>query len=159
MKKTVILLACLAAMVAINAQNRASDKFFDSIKDREDVAIMSFSKSIIEMLNMNINVDGEESKKVTGVLNEIKVSIFDKVKNSNCESEVITFFKKKPFDEVDLEDNDNSMRVFVNRKGKIISECHLSFQGEKRHVLVSFFGDFNIDDLNDLKKTAKGLNL
>ena len=159
MKRKLLLFLSLMACLAVGAQKNASEKFFDNIKDRDDVAIMSFSKSIIDMLDMNIFVQSDDNESVTGDLKEIKVTIFDKVKNPKNESETISFFTKSPFNEVDLEESDNNVRIFVNRTGKIVKECHVGFQGEKKFVLISFFGEFNVNDLKSLKESANSLKL
>ena len=157
--KTLFLLIGLTIFTFANAQDRPSDKFFNTLRERDDVSTFSFSKNMIDMIDMNITADADADgdKKVTGLLNEIKVSIFDKTKNPKSENEAISFFKKTPFSEIDMDDKDNEARVFVNRKGKTIHECHIGIAGEKKFVLISFFGDFKIEDVDALKKSAKGL--
>ena len=157
--QTLFLLIGLTTFTLVNSQNRPSDKFFNSLRERDDVSTFGFSKSMIDMIDMNISADtdADGDKKIMGDLNEIKVSIFDKTKNPQSENEAIAFFKKTPFAEVDMNDKDNEARVFVNRKGKTIHECHIGIGGEKKFVLISFFGEFRVEDVKALKKSAKGL--
>jgi hypothetical protein len=101
------------------------------------------------------SVDDDGEKKVIGMLDNATVVVFSKLKNPENESEVIRFFSKSPFQEIEMKNKDDNARVFINRKGKAASEFYIGFGAENTFVLMSFFGDFKIENAEELKEVAK----
>jgi hypothetical protein len=48
------------------------------------------------------------------------------------------------------------LRIFVNRKGRAIEECHVAIPGDNGLILVSFFGEFRVEDVDNLREAASG---
>jgi hypothetical protein len=142
-----------------NCQTTAADKMYESLKDQKDVSLLSFSKDIIDMVDMNIGKD-EDGKKVIGPLTEVRVAICKQGTEEIVENKITNFLKKSPFSEVDMENKNknNDLRVYVHRTGKNIHECHVTLHGETNLILVSFFGEFKIEDVDRLKKSASEIN-
>ncbi len=161
MKTFLVVLFIFVLFPVLNGQNRFSDKLYDNLKNQQNISLLSFSKSMIDMIDLDISgVDKDENKKITGPLNEVRLAICNQKVNRNTGFEIVDFLKKPPFNEVDLEEKekDDNMRVFLHRKGKIIQECHVTIQGDSSLFLVSFYGDFKVDDIDKLKKSAVNIN-
>ena len=145
-KKTLVLLLSLSVLASVFGQKRASDKFFEEIKTNNGVVKISIDN--LESLQF------EDYEKVYAPF-EIKVHIFNKVKHPDSENETGSYFKKSPFNEVKPDKSENGMRVFTNQVGKSIYECHVCFMEENKLFLISYFGDFKVEDLKTLKGMAK----
>ncbi len=156
MKTTLLFIAGLFFMSLAYSQNGASDKIYDFLKEQEDVSLLTFSKDIIDMVDMNIGED-EEGKKVTGPLKEIRVAICKQINSKETGLKIEGFLKKAPFHEVDMEDEDNDLRVYIQRKGRIVNDCHVIIPGTDKLILVSFYGEFKIEDVDKLKESANNI--
>jgi hypothetical protein len=159
MKNTTMVILLWMAMVGATGQNRASDKMYDALQTQEDVSVLSFSKNIIDMVDMNIGED-EDGKKVTGPLNEVRVAICKNGAEKRLQPDITRTLKKAPFEEVEMDNKDrkDDLKVYVDRKGKTIHECHVTIQGDENLILVSFYGEFRIEDVDKLKKSATTIN-
>jgi len=157
MKTTFIftIIAWLSAMSA-SGQISDSDKLYLQLEGVEGVTIMSLSKDIIDMVDMV--VDDDESKQVTGPLKKVKMMLCSEEEGSEAIDAVIQTFEKRPFDEVEDDEEENDGRVFIIRKGRKIKECHILGNKGDGLILLSFYGDFKIEDLDKLVDKAESIN-
>ena len=148
----IALLGCFNTL-SIIAQQKASDKMFNDFRSREEVTYLSFSKNLIDFVDLNVDND-EGEYEIKGDLHEVKLAIFkpnDKPANSFAD-DVRKYMKKGNYTMVEEKDLDDDSEVWIHRKGKKVYECHVIFQGDKNSVLLSFFGEFRIKDIEMMKK-------
>lgn len=121
--------------------------------------MLSFSKEMLNAIDMNFNNgDDTEENKVTGDLHEVKVVIYNAPENEepmDFRNETLRYLPLSKFREIDnekydIEDNDGTVNIRVYNMGRKIKECHVLFQGETNGVLLSFFGNFKVEDVKEM---------
>jgi len=159
MKNTFVIIMILAFGLSINAQDRPSDRLFEKMALKPGITMLSFSKSMLDAVDLNFdNDENEDEKQVTGDLSEVKVMIY----NAPEDAEAIDFrgsalrylpltkFKEIDPDEHDINNDNGSCDIRIFKCGRKIKECHVLFQGDTNGVLLSFFGDFKVEDVKEL---------
>nr|WP_321453737.1 DUF4252 domain-containing protein [uncultured Carboxylicivirga sp.] len=156
---TFLTIALLSLNISIQAQSRPSDRLFEKMALKKGITMLSFSQEMLNAIDMNLDSDdGTDDSKVTGDLNEVKVVIYKAPENEEAidfRSEALRYLPLSKFRKIDTEeydiDNDNgTVDIRVNGSGKKIKECHILFQGETNGVLLSFFGNFKVDDVKEM---------
>ena len=101
---------------------------------------------------MDFDCFDDEGEDISGDLDELKVVIYkpDMETDNSFKTQVYEYIEKSNQKLVEEDDSDDDTEVWVKRKGRRISECHVIFQGEQNGVLLSFLGDFKIDDLDKI---------
>ena len=62
---------------SIFSQENISNKMYNNLRDLDEVTYFSFSKNLIDIVDLDIDSDSDDSaKKITGDINEIKVVIY-----------------------------------------------------------------------------------
>ncbi len=149
---TVVLIAALG--LAVQAQDRHSDKLFEKLALKPGITMMSFSKEMLDAVNLSFDdEEGNEESNVTGDLNEVKVVIYKAPENGEpmaFRETALSYLPLSRYDKVEDDDPDEDVDIRILRRGKKVSECHVLFQGETNGVLLSFFGDFKIDKVDEL---------
>ncbi|TLX73868.1 DUF4252 domain-containing protein [Labilibacter sediminis] len=152
---SVVLLMVGYSSISILAQQKISDKMFNEFRSMDEVTYLSFSKNLIDIINFEIDEDDDEEDdhQVSGDLHEVKLVVYkpDFKPEKNFRDQVLKFLDKGNYKLVETEDDDDDTEVWVHRKGKKVYECHVIFQGDKNGVLLSFIGDFRIDDVDAFK--------
>lgn len=156
--KTVLLITIIAwfSAMTVSGQTSASDKLYLQLEGTKGVTTMSLSNAFIDMIDMV--VDDDESKQVTGPLKKVKMMICNEEEGEDAIRAVIDTFEKKPFDEVEDTDAEGDGRVFVIRNGRKIKECHIVGDKGDGLILLSFYGDFKIEDIDKLVDKAEDIN-
>jgi len=159
----IFALAFLLAGLLTNAQSK-SDKMYDVFSGNDGVTNFSFSKSMIDAIDIDLGEDGDE-RTVTGDLNQIRFMSYNPEKGSLSGPE---FTKKaigmlpaqyKKYEEDDDEEDD--AEIWLLGKRKKFTECHVFIKNEEpdqMRFVVSFYGDFTVNDLEELKKKGKGFS-
>ncbi len=161
MKKKMSFIVCSLMILFssfTNAQQNVSDKMYHELKGMDEVTYMAFSKSMMDFVDLDFDDDDCcDGQNVTGDLNEVKLAIYKPEENSKKDFRdmVKGFLKKGKYEKIEDDDMDEDSEVWVNRKGKKIYECHVIFQGDKNGVLLSFYGDFKLEDVEKFKKKVK----
>lgn len=153
MKKLIVLIVFAFIITLGFGQSSASERMYAQLKGSSGVSLLTLSKDMIDMVDLNIDGD-TDGKKVTGPLREIRVAICKDSLDRSTIPLINGFLNKSPFNEVDLEDEEGDLRVFVNRKGRTIEECHVAIPGDNGLILVSFFGEFRVEDVDNLREAA-----
>lgn len=156
----IFALAFLLATLLTAAQSK-SDKIYDTFSGREGVTNFTFSKNMIDAIDLDLGEDGDE-KNVTGDLNQIRFLSYNPDKGDLSASE----FTKKAIAMLPAqykkyeEDDDDDAEIWLLGKKKKFTECHVFTKGENNsnRFIVSFFGDFNVNDIDDLKAKGKGFS-
>jgi hypothetical protein len=161
MKKTITMLVLiLAANFLVGAQSK-SDKMYDVFSGRDGVSNFSFSKNMIDAIDLDLG-DNDDEKQVSGDLHKISFMSYNPDKGDLSGPE---FIKKaigmlpaqyKKFE--DMDDDDSDAEIWLLGKKKKFKECHIFIKNEKAdqmRFVVSFYGDFTVNDLDNLKKKGK----
>jgi len=162
---TTALFAVVFLLVSqlVSAQSK-SDKMYDLFSGKDGVSNFSFSKNMIDAIDIDLGEDDDE-RNVTGDLHQIRFMSYNPDKGSLSGSEFIKKAKGmlpsqyKKYESEDDEDDD--AEIWLLGKKKKFSECHVFINNEEddqMRFVVSFYGDFNVNDLEGLKKTGKGFS-
>jgi hypothetical protein len=160
-KKTILIIAVFTVSAMIVEAQSKSDKMYDVFSGKDGITNFSFSKSMIDAIDIDLGDDDEQN--VTGDLHQIRFMSYNPEKGSISGSE---FTKRaigmlpstyKKFEE----DEDDDAEIWLLGKKKKFQECHVFTKNEnddQMRIVVSFYGDFTVNDLNELKKTGKGFS-
>lgn len=162
MKYLILVALILATGLTSWSQSSSYELLQSAMTNKNGAMVMSVSKEILSMVEMNLTDDSITNKKITGSLNEVKLLICSSYKGGKraFTDEVISFLPKRLYDEVKEDERGNPIgdgdaKIMVMRKGLKIKECHLILGGEASGMVVSFFGDFHLRDLKALSEKAK----
>lgn len=145
------------------AQSKA-DRIYDTFENEEGVSVFTFTKNMVDAFNIDLGDDGDE-KKVSGDLNKIRFMSYNP---ENGEMSGEAFIRKtvsmlpsqyKKFE--DEESDHSNAEIWLLGGKKKYSECHIFIRNENPNsncFLVSFYGDFTVNDLDGLKEAGKGFS-
>ncbi|MGQ8337432.1 DUF4252 domain-containing protein [Sunxiuqinia sp. A32] len=152
--RLLVIISLLAASTGLFGQSK-SDKIFDNFKNKPGFTYFSFNKDIKDAFNINLD---DENKTISGDLHEIKFLSYNPEKGDLSGR---GFLKRaidmlpSAYDKVDLDDDDNNVVVWKLGKKKKISEFHVFIKSDSPdgyHFLISFLGDFDVDDAEGIKE-------
>lgn len=156
--KFLFAIAIIFASLFSNAQSK-SYKIYDVFSGKDGVSNFSFSKNMIDAIDIDLG-DGDE-KNVTGDLNQIRFMSYNPEKGSLSGSD----FTQKAIDllppqykkYVDEDDEDSDAIIYLLGGKKKFTECHVFLTNQKENQMrfvVSFYGDFTVNDLKGLKRAG-----
>ncbi len=166
MKKYILILAVLFGILPLISQSQSkSDKMYDIFEDRDGVTNFSFSKNMLDVVNLDLGDEGDE-KKVTGDLHQIRFMSYNPKKGDMSGAEfvkkAIGYLPKSSYKKFEDEDDEvNDAEIWLLGGKKKYKECHMFFNNEKDdniRFVVSFYGDFKVNDLEGLTKMGKGMS-
>ena len=157
-----ILVAMLLSFLSGFGQTK-SQKIYDRYSKEEGVTYFSFSKSMIDA--MNIDMD-DEGKKITGDFQEFRIMVYDTEKGNikNFSGELSGELNSLHYRQVHPKDQKptDDAEFWIEGNGNRISECHIVIGNKKKadnsSLLISFFGNFKVEDLDKLEKIAQKQN-
>ncbi|MGQ1786447.1 DUF4252 domain-containing protein [Saccharicrinis sp. GN24d3] len=141
--------------LSIFSQQKIAEKMFGDFRGRDEVTYISFSKNLLDFVDFDIeDEENGEGHNISGDLNEVKLVLFkpEVVPDKSFKDQVRKYMEKGKYSLVEDEDKDEDSEVWVHRRGRKVYECHVIFQGDKNGVLLSFFGNFKMDDVDKLKE-------
>lgn len=151
-----ILVAMLITFLSGFGQSKAQ-KIYDRYSNETGFTYFSFSKSMIDAMNLNLD---EEGKKITGDFKEFKIMIYNEEKGemANFSEKIGKELGSLKYEQVHPKDekpNDDT-EFWIESDGKLVSECHIVI-GNKGNssnsaMLISFYGNFKVEDLQKLEK-------
>ncbi|MCL3780258.1 DUF4252 domain-containing protein [Prolixibacteraceae bacterium JC049] len=156
-----VFISSLFGTQPANAQ-KGVDKLYKTYSKAEGFTSFSLSRNMVDILDLTLDNDEDEERRVTGDLNEIKVLYYQKSKGeftpSKFKKEMARHFsgmkyKKVKHDDFD-EDSDTQAEMFYRGSRKKVKEFHIIFYGEGLNAVVSFWGKMNVDNLKKLKETG-----
>lgn len=162
MRITFGLLIILLVAHTASGQSK-SDKMYDTFRGKEGVSHFTFSKNMLDAIDLDLGDDDE--KNVTGDLFEVRFMSYNPEKGSMNGPE---FTKKavsllpsayKKFKDKDHDDSD--AEIWLLGKKKTYKECHVFIKNEdsdQMRFVVSFYGDFNVNDVEELKAVGQGFS-
>ena len=157
----------LAAVILIasqfaNAQSK-SDKMYDAFSGNDGISSFSFSKSMIDVIDLDLGDDDE--KNVTGDLHRIRFMSYNPEKGNLTGSDfikkVIGLLPSQYNKFEDESDDDDDVEIWLLGKKKKFTECHVFVKNDnddQMRFVVSFYGDFTVTDLENLREKGKGFS-
>jgi len=154
-----ILVALIISALTGSGQSR-SYRVYDEFANHDGFTYLAFSKSMIDAVNLNLD---DENKKITGDLNEIRILILDRAKSNlgGSLSKIISSkFNKLNFRKAEPKDgsNNDDVEFWLEGDSKRVKECHVIVKDNKDNqfsCLVSFYGNFKVEDLDRLEKFSR----
>ncbi len=155
------IITILAVLLSINifAQRSPSDKLFEKMATQKGLTSLSFSKEMLDAIDLNVdNEDGTKENNITGDLNQVKLLIYEAPEDGsgiNFREVALKYlplsqFKEIDNDEYDINSENGTINIRVLNSGRKVKECHVLFEGETNSILLSFFGDFKVEDVKSL---------
>ena len=157
----IFALAFLLATLLAGAQSK-SDKIYDVFSGRDGVTNFTFSKNMIDAIDLDLGEDDDE-RSVTGDLHKIKFLSYNPEKGDLSAND----FTKKAIGMLPSQykkyedDEDDDAEIWLLGKKKKYSECHVFTKGEDNasfRIIVSFYGDFTVNDIDKLREKGKGFS-
>lgn len=154
---SLIILFTVATGLAL-AQSK-SDKVYDYFSNQDGCFELSFSKSMIDAIDIDLD---EEGKTVTGDLNRVRFLSYNPEKGSLNGPAFIKKVKSllpSSYKKLKLDDDDD-LEIWALGNKKKATEYHLFIKSESEnsmHFFISFFGKFNVNDMDGIKEI--GLHL
>ena len=162
--KIALVAIILIASQFANAQSK-SDKMYDVFSGNDGVSNFSFSKSMIDAIDLDLGDDDDE-KNVTGDLNRIRFMSYNPEKGNLSGSDFINKAigllpsQYKKFED-ENGDDDEDVEIWLLGKKKKFTECHIFVKNDnddQMRFIVSFYGDFTVNDLENLREKGKGFS-
>jgi hypothetical protein len=157
--KIFFIIGFLLASLLLSAQSK-SDKIYDTFANKPGITNFTFTKNMIDAIDLDFGEDGDE-RNVSGDLKEIRFISYNPEKGQLSGDE---FIKKaismlpRSYEKYEDEDNDSDTEIWLFGGKKSYKECHLFVKNENgkgNRFIVSFYGDFKVNDLSGLKKAGK----
>lgn len=154
-----IFMIAISMVQFVNGQSK-SDKMYDVFANKEGVINFSFSKNMVDAININVGEDDEEQK-VTGDLQLIRFMSYNPKKGELSGSEftkkAIGYLPKTSYKKFE-DDGDNDAEIWLLGGKRKFKECHVFTNSDddgQIRLVVSFYGDFTVSDLDNLKKKSE----
>ncbi len=170
MKTFAILFFSLGLMLStlMTAAQSKADKIYDTFEGMDGVNSFTFTKNMTDAFNIDLGEDGEE-KEVSGDLHKVRFMSYNPEKGemsgkkfiSEAVSMLPSKYTRYEDDDDDDDDDDSNAEIWLLGGKKKYSECHVFIWSENpggNSLLVSFYGDFTVNDLDALKETGRGFS-
>lgn len=157
---TILSAAILLVSQLAGAQSKAN-KMYDAFANKDGITSFTFSKNMIDAINIDLGEDGDE-KQITGDLYQIRFMSYNPEKGDLSGPEFIEkaigYLPKSAYNKFEDEADDTDTEIWLMGGKKKFQECHVFVKNENHNQMkfvVSFYGDFTVNDLKKLRKTGK----
>lgn len=156
------VLGLLLSTLLTSAQSK-SDKIYDTFDNKDGVTNFTITKDMTDAFNIDLGDDGD-GRIVSGDLQKIRFLSYNPQKG---ELSGDAFIKKaiamlpSKYKKYDDDDEDSNAEIWLLGKKRKYSECHVFVKNENAEgnsFIVSFYGDFKVDDLEALKETGREMS-
>ncbi len=158
---TTILSAVILLISQMGVAQSKSDKMYDAFANKDGISSFTFSKNMIDAINLDLGENGDE-KTVTGDLHQIRFMSYNPEKGSISGNEFIErtigYLPKSAYNKYEGDEQDSDTEIWLMGGKKKFQECHVFLRNEdekQMKFVVSFYGDFTVNDLEKLRKTGK----
>jgi len=160
--KTTLLLTVFFALIILgtSAQSK-SDKMYEAFDSKDGISSFTFSKNMIDAINLDLGEEGEE-KNVTGDLRQLRFMSYNPEKGNitghQFIEKAISYLPKTSYNKLEDDDTDSDTEIWLSGGKKKFTECHVFVKNEDTNAfqfVVSFYGDFTVNDIDKLKKSGK----
>jgi len=138
-----------------------SDRMYDAFSQEEGVFNFSFSKNMIDAIDIDLGED--DDKNVTGDLHQVRFMSYNPKKGCLSGSEftekTIGYLPKSAYKKYEGEEDEDA-EIWLAGGKKKFSECHVFLKNQKEdqiRIVVSFYGNFKVNDLRALRETGKNI--
>ena len=154
----VVLIAIILSSFTVSGQSR-SYRIFDEFACHDGFTYLAFSKSMIDAVDFNL----DDNKNIKGDLKEIRLLFLNREKNIFKEpfADIISgklnkmnYKRIKPEKDKDRDDAE----FWIEGDSHKVKECHIivkDHSDKKFSCLVSFYGNFTVEDLGSLEKFSR----
>lgn len=165
MKSITTILSTVVLLISqmVVAQSK-SDKMYDAFANKDGISSFTFSKNMIDAINLDLGENGEE-KKVTGDLHQIRFMSYNPEKGNLLGPQFLEkatgYLPKSAYHKFEDDEGDSDAEIWLMGGKKKFQECHVfvkNKQDNQMQFVVSFYGDFTVNDLKKLRKTGKDLS-
>jgi hypothetical protein len=138
-----------------------SDRLFETFRNKPGVTYFAFTKNIADAFNIDLD---DEGKSITGDLHEIRFMSYNPVKGNMNGHEFLdraTGLLPSAYAKVVEKDHENNAQIWMLGNKRKASEFHVFIQNkseEGSQFLVSFFGNFNIDDMDKVREIGLSMS-
>ena len=162
MKTITTILSSVILLISqlVGAQSK-SDKLYDAFANKDGISSFTFSKNMIDAINIDLGENGDE-KTVTGDLHQIRFMSYSPEKGDLSGTEFIEkaigYLPKSAYNKYEDDTDDSNTEIWLMGGKKKFQECHVFVRNEadnQMQFVVSFYGDFTVNDLEKLRKTGK----
>jgi hypothetical protein len=158
---TTVLTVALLFLSQISGAQSKSDKMYNAFSSNDAITSFTFSKNMIDAIDIDLGENGDE-KNVTGDLHQIRFMSYNPEKGELSGSEFLEqakgYLPKISYKKFEDDDEDSNAEIWLMGGKKNFEECHVFVRNEDEKQLqfvVSFYGDFTVNDLEKLRKTGK----
>lgn len=159
---TIFTAILIFASQLISAQSK-SDKMYDVFANKDGVSNFSFSKNMIDAIDLDLGEDGDgDEKSVTGDLHQIRFMSYNPEKGELSGHKFLEkakgYLPKAAYHKFEDDDSDSDTEIWLMGGKKKFQECHVFVKNDRddqMQFVVSFYGDFTVNDLKKLRKTGK----
>lgn len=158
---TTVLSAVLLFLSQILGAQSKSDKMYNAFSSNDAITSFTFSKNMIDAIDIDLGENGDE-KNVTGDLHQIRFMSYNPEKGELSGSEFLEqakgYLPKISYKKFEDDNEDTNAEIWLMGGKKNFQECHVFVRNEDEnqlHFVVSFYGDFTVNDLEKLRKTGK----
>ena len=157
-----VLLICLVAITSVLFAQSKSDKLFNIFKNKPGVTYFAYSNSVENTFNINLGSEGDEMK---GDLREIRFMSYNPTKGSLSGSEFIekaSGLLPSSYSMLHIDDDDSDAQIWMLGNKRKISEFQVFIRNNNPGgscFLVSFLGDFEINDAEDIREMGLSMSL
>ena len=158
---TTVLTVALLFLSQISGAQSKSDKMYNAFSSNDAITSFTFSKNMIDAIDIDLGENGAE-KNVTGDLHQIRFTSYNPEKGDLSGPEFLeqakSYLPKMSYKKFEDDDEDSNAEIWLMGGKKNFQECHVFVRNEDENQLqfvVSFYGDFTVNDLEKLRKTGK----
>lgn len=161
--KTITIIFTILFLLAsqmVSAQSK-SNKMYDAFANKDGISSFSFSKNMIDAINLDLGED-EDEKTVTGDLTQIRFMSYNPdngdLSGPDFVNRAIGYLPKSTYKKFEDDEDDSDAEIWLMGKKKKFQECHIFVKNDEAdgmQFVVSFFGDFTVNDLEKLRKTGE----
>ena len=156
MNRAAIILMVILFPVFVQAQTKA-EKLHEKYSKYDEFNSFGFSGNFLKNLDFDVDED-EVEKNIKGDCKGIKLLSYKHENGSGTKfkktviSQLTSGKYKQVLKDIEKDDDSDEIYFFALGKRKRFSEFHLLHCNGTRTSLVSFFGDFHIDELKTLSR-------
>jgi hypothetical protein len=160
MKKTLLVIGIAFLSLAVFGQGAVVTKYFEQLEDNEDYTKVSVSQKMFSMFT-ELEAGSESEKEfleAVSKLKGLKVIMADSLADaSKIYKQAVSDVNKAGYEELmSVKDAEENMMFSIQEKDGIIEELVMVAGGNKRFVLMSLYGEI---DLNNISKIAQEMRI
>ena len=160
MKKGIVIIGMMFLALGMMAQGTVITKYFNELEDNENFTKVSVSQKMFSMFTeLEAGSDAEkEFLQAVSKLKGLKVILADSIADAGkMYNKAIADVDKAGYEELmSVKDAEENLKFSIIEKDGIIKELIMVAGGKKRFVMLSLYGEI---DLNNISKIAQEMRV